>query len=146
MLFTAGFIAYAIFLKFVTSSEVGQELKVIEVLMGSQDGDGMDGGFMGNQHWGGGRFRFTLDNGRENCKTGKLNSEYDNWERAEVNYFVGRQIGGCDGFDISGPNLTLTVNHKGILFMHSRSPKSGGTARAPANNENCERRSTQRSF
>ena len=113
MLLSFGFIVYSVLLQLVNSAEVGQKLQVIEVLMGSNEGDGMDGGFMGNQHWGGGRFRFTLNNGKDSCITGKLNTEYDNWEVAEVNRFVGRQIGGCDGFDISGPNLTLTVNHKG---------------------------------
>ena len=98
----------------IASDEVGKQLQIIEVRMGSNDGDGMDGGFLRNQNWGGGRFRFTFrtSDDRE-CHTGNLNSDEDNWEVGEFNYFVGRQIGNCAGFDMSNPNMTLTVRHAG---------------------------------
>ena len=97
--------------------EVGKQLQIIEVRMGSNDGDGMDGGFLRNQNWGGGRFRFTFrtSDGQE-CHTGNLNSDEDNWEVGEFNYFVGRQIGNCAGFDMSNPNMNLTVRHAGKYF------------------------------
>ena len=76
----------------------------------------MDGGFMRNKNWGGGRFSFTFKNpdGQE-CQTGILNTDEDNWEVGETNFFVGRQIGGCNGFDLSNENLTLRVQHSGTV-------------------------------
>ena len=96
------------------NEQVGKQLQILEIKMGSNDGDGMDGGFMGNKNWGGGRFYFTFrtSEGQE-CDTGKLNSDEDNWEVGEFNYFVGRQLGNCAGFDLSNPNMTLTVRHAG---------------------------------
>ena len=69
---------------------------------------------MRNKNWGGGRFSFTFKNpdGQE-CQTGILNTDEDNWEVGETNFFVGRQIRNCSGFDLSNENLTLTVQHSG---------------------------------
>ena len=33
-------------------------LRILQIQMGNQSGDGMDGGFVKNQYWGGGRFSF----------------------------------------------------------------------------------------
>ena len=99
-----------------TLANVETQLKILEVKIGSNNGDGMDGGFMRNKNWGGGRFSFTFKNpdGQE-CQTGILNTDEDNWEVGETNFFVGRQIGGCNGFDLFNENLTLTVQHSGTV-------------------------------
>ena len=99
-----------------TLANVETQLKILKVKTGSNNGDGMDGGFMRNKNWGGGRFSFTFKNpdGQE-CQTGILNTDEDNWEVGETNFFVGRQIGGCNGFDLSNGNLTLTVQHSGTV-------------------------------
>ena len=98
-----------------TLANVENQLKVLKVKMGSSSGDGMDGGFLGNKNWGGGRFSFTFKNSDEQeCQTGVLKTDTDNWEVGETNFFVGRQIGGCSGFDLSNGNLTLRVQHSGM--------------------------------
>ena len=48
------------------------------------------------------------------CDTGKLESDDDNWERGEQNFFIGRQLGGCDSFRMDpDQQITLTVIHVG---------------------------------
>ena len=75
--------------------------------MGNQNGDGMDGGFLGNQNWGGGRFsfKFCFQDEDRCCETGNLNTEDNNWEKGEVNYFVGSQIGSCENFSLNGKGM-----------------------------------------
>ena len=68
--------------------------------MGNDDKDGVDGGFLGNKNWGGGRFNFKFCFGEKCCETCVLKTEDDNWEKGEINYFVGHQIGGCDNFPL----------------------------------------------
>ena len=95
------------------------ELRVVKVQMGTQDGDGMDGGFMDIKFFGGGEFEFEICNLKPKncCQTGELNSEDNNWEVGEVNYFIGRQLGGCKNFNISeeasDQKVTLKVTHSG---------------------------------
>merc|ERR1719215_633425 len=81
--------------------------------MGSRNGDGMDGGILRNKFWGGGRFSFALKSGNNECETGYLNTEDNNWQKGEVNYFVGHQIRGCENFDLNVPSLQLEVKHSG---------------------------------
>lgn len=81
--------------------------------MGFENGDGMDGGFLRNQFWGGGRFNFEICRGFVCCQTGNLNTDDDNWEVGEVNFFVGHQIGNCENFELDSRNLNLTVKHNG---------------------------------
>ena len=86
------------------------DLRIIRVQMGNQNGDGMDGGTFGNQNWGGGRFSFKLCFQDENrcCETGKLKTEDNNWEKGQVNYFVGFQMGDCADFNLDGKgNVTF---------------------------------------
>ena len=99
-----------------TLANVETQLKILKVKIGLNNGDGMDGGFMRNKNWGGGRFSFTFKNpdGQE-CQTGILNTDEDNWEVGETNFFVGRQIRNCSGLDLSNKNLTLTVQHSGTV-------------------------------
>ena len=48
------------------------------------------------------------------CNTGELNTEDNNWEVNEINYFVGRQLNNCENFNIQEfKNLTLKVIHSG---------------------------------
>ena len=77
-------------------------LRTIQVQMGNQRGDGMDGGFMRNRNWGGGRFNFQFCflNTNQCCQTGNLDTDDDNWEKGHVNYFVGRQIDACENFPL----------------------------------------------
>ena len=78
-------------------------LRIIRVQMGNQDGDGMDGGFLGHQNLGGGRFKFKFCFLEENrcCETENLNTDDDNWEKGHVNYFVGQQIDECENFPLA---------------------------------------------
>ena len=34
------------------------------------------------------------------CQTGNLNSNDNNWEKGEINYFVGHQLGACQNFPL----------------------------------------------
>ena len=88
-----------------------KDLRIIRIQMGNQNGDGMDGGKFGNQNWGGGRFSFKLCFQDESrcCETGKLKTEDDNWEKGQVNYFVGFQMGACENFALDG---------KGNMMIH----------------------------
>ena len=68
--------------------------------MGNEDGDGMDGGVFGNKNWGGGRFSFEFFFQNQSCETGVLKTDDDNWEKGQINYFVGHQIGSCENFPL----------------------------------------------
>ena len=42
------------------------------------------------------------------CETGKLKTEDNNWEKGQVNYFVGFQMGDCADFNLDGKgNITF---------------------------------------
>ena len=77
--------------------------------MGNENGDGMDGGLFGNQNWGGGRFSFEFFFQNQSCETGVLKTDDDNWEKGQINYFVGHQIGSCENFplDSIGKNTNI---------------------------------------
>ena len=47
------------------------------------------------------------------CQTGPLNTDDDNWERGEVNFFVGRQLGACENFPINWARIEATLMHRG---------------------------------
>ena len=85
----------------LSATETG--LRIIRIQMGNQNGDGMDGGFLGHQNWGGGRFRFKFCFLEEHrcCETENLNTDDDNWEKGHVNYFVGHQIDACENFPMA---------------------------------------------
>ena len=89
-----------------------KDLRIIRVQMGNQNGDGMDGGTFGNKNWGGGRFSFKLCFQDESrcCETGKLKTEDNNWEKGQVNYFVGFQMGACENFALDGKGRVFDVN------------------------------------
>ena len=44
--------------------------------------------------------------------SGTLNTEDNNWELGQTDWFVGRQLGGCNGFPADGP-VMLTLQHGG---------------------------------
>ena len=75
-------------------------LRIIKVQMGNENGDGMDGGLFGNKNWGGGRFSFEFFFQNQSCETGVLKTDDDNWEKGQINYFVGHQIGSCENFPL----------------------------------------------
>ena len=54
--------------------------------------NGMDGGLWGIKAFGGGRFQFEICQQHKCCQTSNLDTEDDNWEKYEVNYFVGKQL------------------------------------------------------
>ena len=82
-------------------------LRIIKVRMGNENGDGMDGGFLGNKNWGGGRFSFKFCFQNNCCGTGILKTEDDNWEKGEINYFVGYQIGACENFPLDSEGTLI---------------------------------------
>jgi len=46
--------------------------------------------------------------------TGTLNTEDNNWELGQTDWFVGRQLGGCNGFaPAEEVPLTLKLQHGG---------------------------------
>ena len=48
------------------------------------------------------------------CHTGHLNTEVNNWERGQHNFFVGRQLGACQNFELDTGNFTsVTIQHSG---------------------------------
>ena len=75
-------------------------LRIIKVQMGNEEKDGVDGGFLGNKNLGGGRFNFIFCFGKSCCDTCCLKTDDDNWEKGEINYFVGYQIGACENFPL----------------------------------------------
>ena len=75
-------------------------LRIIKVQMGNDEKDGVDGGFLGNKNLGGGRFSFKFCFGKRCCDTCCLKTDDDNWEKGEINYFVGYQIGACENFPL----------------------------------------------
>ena len=88
-------------------------LRMIQIEMGNRKGDGMDGGYWGVQAFGGGKFAMEISQD-ENCKTGYLNTEDNNWEVGEVNYFVGRQMESCENFKIlHNKELKVRIKHSG---------------------------------
>ena len=73
--------------------------------------NGMDGGLWGIKAFGGGRFQFEICQQQECCQTKNLNTEDDNWEKYEVNYFVGKQLKGCENFNVTNDsNLVMGRN------------------------------------
>mgnify|MGYP001196835805 FL=1 len=75
-------------------------LRIIKVQMGNEEKDGVDGGFLGNKNLGGGRFNFIFCFGKSCCDTCCLKTDDNNWEKGEINYFVGYQIGACENFPL----------------------------------------------
>ena len=62
----------------------------------------------------GGSFAVTLCQEENCCYTGKLNTEDNNWELGQIDWFVGRQIKGCYGLVIQPElPLVLTLHHEG---------------------------------
>ena len=48
------------------------------------------------------------------CRTGKLNTEDDNWELGQVDWFVGRQIGDCNQHPLqSDLRVSIVLQHEG---------------------------------
>ena len=89
------------------------KLRTVRVKIGDDDGDGMDGGLWGVTQFGGGEFKLKICQ-QFCCETGELESEDDNWEVGEVNYFVGRQLQDCRNFQIdASKDLRLTLKHIG---------------------------------
>ena len=65
-------------------------------------GSGMDSGSSFVEFFsGGGRYSLKVCQNSRCCETGRLNTEDDNWELGQVDWFVGKQIGGCNNFKVS---------------------------------------------
>ncbi len=84
----------------------------------------MDGGAGGILGFGGGKLKMKLcstsssNGGRQQscCEATRLNTNDNNWEPNEVNFFVGRQLGGCSDFFVNETNdegLRVTLAHSG---------------------------------
>ena len=64
-------------------------------------GSGMDSGSSFVELFsGGGRFSLEICQNTRCCDTGTLNTEDDNWELGQVDWFVGKQIGRCNKFEV----------------------------------------------
>ena len=104
------------------SPEISQTptlLRTLRIQMGNKNGDGMDGGVFRKKDWGGGRFSLKFcfpEIENQCCETGTLNTDDDNWEQGEVNYFVGYQIGNCQNFPLDKEGklqgLRMDLNEK----------------------------------
>ena len=85
-------------------------LRIIKVQMGNDEKDGVDGGFWGNKNLGGGRFNFKFCFGKRCCDTCCLKTDDDNWEKGEINYFVGYQIGACENFPLDSEGTFFIIH------------------------------------
>ena len=64
---------------------------------------------------GGGSFSLLVCVGEHQCcRTGKLNTEDDNWELGQVDWFVGRQLGDCNQHHLQADlQVTIVLQHEG---------------------------------
>ena len=77
-------------------------------------GSGMDQGLKFFGYDSGGSFSMTVCVGGRCCYTGKLNTEDDNWELGQVDWFVGRQIGECNRHHLQEEeDVRLILQHEG---------------------------------
>jgi len=84
-------------------------LRVMRLKMSNDEHAGMDGG-----HFSYGEFYMKICSGQNYCcTTGKLNTEDNNWERGEQNFFIGRQLGGCESHLLSSNGTDVTIQHRG---------------------------------
>ena len=89
------------------------KLRVMRVKMGA---NGMNGGVFGITAFGGGEYSFKICQEENNkcCETDQFGTEDNNWEKHEVNYFVGKQLLSCENFVIeAGKKLTIKAQHTG---------------------------------
>lgn len=87
------------------------ELTKISTRTSTIPGSGMD---TGGWFSGGGSFSMRICQGNSCCETGNLNTEDDNWELGQVDWFVGRQIGQCNKFILNdSQSLTVRLQHSG---------------------------------
>ena len=95
------------------------DLRVMKVLMSNDPSSGMDGGMFGQRWFGyGGDFEMMIcshgDDEKTCCSTGELNTSDNNWEKGEINYFIGHQLNKCQDFELSTSfSTTLKVQHHG---------------------------------
>lgn len=102
----------------VKGSNANDVLRILKVQMSGARGAGMDGGTMGFLFLNGGKFKIKLcpsfsSLNNQCCETNWLNTDDDNWERGEINFFVGHQLGACQNFPISDSPIRATLKHKG---------------------------------
>lgn len=80
-------------------------------------GSGMDKPAISLFGWkNGGTYSLTICQGERCCKTEELNTEDNNWELGQIDWFVGRQIGECNNFLINTEStspVVLTLQHEG---------------------------------
>ena len=77
-------------------------------------GSGMDQGITIFGYDSGGSFSVHICQRQSCCTTGQLNTEDDNWELGQVDWFVGRQIGDCYGLELyQGEEVRLVLQHEG---------------------------------
>ena len=89
----------------------------------------MDGGVLGNKNWGGGRFSFEFFFQNQSCKTGVLKTDDDNWEKGQINYFVGHQIGSCENFPLD--SIGKNTNRISYCTANIYPMKTIGTGNLP---------------
>jgi hypothetical protein len=95
-----------------TSVVVSFKLRTIKMFIGNNPSDGMNGG----SGRGGGAFKVQISQGSFSCQSDRLNTKDNNWEIGEINYFVGRQLGGCEDFTLDETavnDVELTLKHRG---------------------------------
>lgn len=105
------------------------KLRVLKVQMADEKGAGMDGGVWRVMFLGGGRFSIDICSGSTQscCTTNHLNTKDDNWQRGEINYFVGSQLGPCADFELDSTGVSLTLRHEGPDGGHVTSMTLSGS-------------------
>ena len=78
-------------------------------------GSGMDKPKISLFGWkNGGTYSITICQAEKCCSTSDLNTEDNNWELGQVDWFVGRQIGECSNFFLNTETpVILTLEHEG---------------------------------
>jgi len=124
----------------LSSVQADFSVRKLETLTSKKPGSGMDQAtiqIFGYQN--GGAYSVTLCNEVECCRTGQLDTQEDNWELGQVDWFVGQQIGGCYGFELpTDAPLKLLLNHVGsdagrLEFIRVHSWHSASSFLCPIN-------------
>uniref|UniRef100_A0A0K2TBJ6 Putative LOC100201425 [Hydra vulgaris] n=1 Tax=Lepeophtheirus salmonis TaxID=72036 RepID=A0A0K2TBJ6_LEPSM len=93
----------------------GFKLRIAQFQVSNKKSAGMDGGFLGFLNLGGGEFRIKICNEMTNicCETlDPLETQNNDWEQSEINFFIGRQLQDCENFEMTGC-ISLTMIHEG---------------------------------
>ena len=94
------YIVMVISVRALTSLKQNFSLTKISALTSRIPGSGMDQGITIFGYDSGGSFSVMICQREKCCSSGQLNSEDDNWELGQVDWFVGHQIGDCYGLEL----------------------------------------------